>query len=408
MIDFEITTDNKLLIVYEPENGESWVEDKFSTNEEAPINRCFYFTQEDLFEKRNSCTYVFVLGNLCVDGYFLIRKEILHLSFNLLLHKDIKFSSKTFLATGSISIFKRIDSLINEPIIIGGDREDSIPLTEFKKLLKSFPTRTTLLHYANARITGILKDYFETMTDAQLQLERHLSRLGSIENTIQTNQDELGRAIPEPLRRYESIKYRYLLDEMKAMLDRAEEYNESLWQTKILQMILLLFPKYLYALKELVIHDSSTNPDRIINRRIDFALIDTNGNLDIIEIKKPFSSATLAQIYRDNYIPKRELSGAIMQVEKYIFYLQKWGYQGEKYILQNRVVELANCQRINLTNPKGMVIIGRSNQLTEREKLDFEIIRRKYSNIMDIITYDDLVNRLENIIKKFEVPNEGE
>jgi hypothetical protein len=55
-----------------------------------------------------------------------------------------------------------------------------------------------------------------------------------------------------------------------------------------------------------------------------------------------------------------------------------------------------------------MVIIGRSKDFSDREKLDFEIIRRKYSNIMDIITYDDLINRLENIIKKFEVANESE
>jgi hypothetical protein len=408
MIDFEITSDNKLLLVYEPELGESWVEDRFSINEEVHIKRCFYFTQEDLLERRDSSTYVFVLGNLCGDGYFLIRKEILHLNFDLLLHKDVKISNKTFLATGNISIFKRIDNLIDEQIIIGGDREDSIPLIEFIKLLKSFPTRTTLQHYANARITGILKDYFETMTDAQLQLEKHLSRLGSIANTIQTNQDELGIDIPELLRRYESIKYRYLLEEMRSMLERVGEYNEHSWQNKILQMILLLFPKYMYVLKELVIHDSSTNPDRIINRRVDFAVVDTNGNLDIIEIKQPYPSNNLVHIYRDNYVPKGDLAGAIMQVEKYIYYLQKWGSQGEKAILEKYKTELAQCHKINITNPKGMVIIGRSKDFSDREKLDFEIIKRKYSNIMDIITYDDLINRLENIIKKFEVANESE
>lgn len=407
MIDFEITPDNKLLLVYEPVNGESWVEDKFSINEEVHIKRCFHFRIEDQIKSSSQNTYTFVLGHL-LDDFFLIKKNILALKFDLLLHKDISINIKTFIAAGNISIFNRIDSLVDEQIIVGGDREGSIPLTEFRKLLKSFPTRTTLHHYANARITGILKDYFETMTDAQLQLEKHLSRLGSIANTIQTNQDELGIDIPELLRRYESIKYRYLLEEMRSMLERVGEYNEHSWQNKILQMILLLFPKYMYVLKELVIHDSSTNPDRIINRRVDFAVVDTNGNLDIIEIKQPYPSNNLVHIYRDNYVPKGDLAGAIMQVEKYIYYLQKWGSQGEKSILEKYKTELPQCYKINITNPKGMVIIGRSKDFSDREKLDFEIIRRKYSNIMDIITYDDLINRLENIIQKFEVANESE
>lgn len=406
MIDFEITSESKLLLVYQPENEEFWIDKKFSMNKEAIINRCFHFKQDNLIERISPNTYTFMLGHLS-DDYFLISKNILDLKFDLLLHKDMRICSKTFLATGNISVFKRIDNLIDERIIIGGDREDSIPATEFRKLLKSFPTRTTLQHYANARITGILKEYFETMTDAQLKLERHLSRLESIAHATHSYQNDFNATIIEPLRQYESAKYRYLLEEMKSMLDRAEEYNENLWQTKILQIILFLFPKYVHVLKELVIHDSSTRPDKTIKRKVDIALIDTSGNLDLIEIKKPFSSATLSQKYRDNYIPKRELSGAVMQVEKYIFYLQKWGHQGEIAIFEKRKSELPQCDKIKITNPKALVIIGRSKDFSEREKLDFEIIRRKYSNVMDIVTYDDLVNRLENIIMKFEVPNEN-
>jgi hypothetical protein len=33
---------------------------------------------------------------------------------------------------------------------------------------------------------------------------------------------------------------------------------------------------------------------------------------------------TLGQ-YRNNHIPLRELSGAVMQIEKYIYYLNRWG-----------------------------------------------------------------------------------
>jgi len=56
---------------------------------------------------------------------------------------------------------------------------------------------------------------------------------------------------------------------------------------------------------------------------------------------------------------------------------------------------------IQITNPKGLIIMGRDNNLTSEQLFDFEIIKRKYSNVMDIITYDDLISRLENILTKF-------
>ena len=38
--------------------------------------------------------------------------------------------------------------------------------------------------------------------------------------------------------------------------------------------------------------------------------------------------------------------------------------------------------------------MGREDRLTEDQKKDFEIIKRKYKNVIDILTYDDLLRRL--------------
>ena len=57
---------------------------------------------------------------------------------------------------------------------------------------------------------------------------------------------------------------------------------------------------------------------------------------------------------------------------------------------------------IHITNPKAIIIIGRSNHFSKDQDFDFEIIKRKYANIADIITYDDLLNRLENILEKLK------
>ena len=57
---------------------------------------------------------------------------------------------------------------------------------------------------------------------------------------------------------------------------------------------------------------------------------------------------------------------------------------------------------IKITNPGGIIIMGRGNNLTPNQKLDFEIVKRKYKNIADILTYDDLINRLECTIQQLK------
>ena len=60
--------------------------------------------------------------------------------------------------------------------------------------------------------------------------------------------------------------------------------------------------------------------------------------------------------------------------------------------------------QIRITNPKAMIILGRDRRqdgapaLESAQTFDLEIIKRKYANMMDIMTYDDLLRRLENII----------
>ena len=78
--------------------------------------------------------------------------------------------------------------------------------------------------------------------------------------------------------------------------------------------------------------------------------------------------------------------------------MSKWGRGGELDIAQKRRSELPPDFEINITNPKAMILIGRDSDFTGQQKFDFEIIKRKYANIIDIITYDDLLRRLDNII----------
>ena len=206
------------------------------------------------------------------------------------------------------------------------------------------------------------------------------------------------------MQEYEVRKYEFIRDRLIEMLNDLDAYSEDDWQKLMLDFLLLIFPKYVAVLETLHIKDYYTVPGKITPRYIDLTLVDASGNIDIIEIKKPFTNSLLSSSkYRDNYTPKKELSGSVMQVEKYLFHLNKWGVEGEKQINAKRSSELPSGMKIKVTNPKAMLILGRDNDFAADQKFDFEIIKRKYVNIVDIMTYDDLLQRLENIIAKFKV-----
>ena len=82
-------------------------------------------------------------------------------------------------------------------------------------------------------------------------------------------------------------------------------------------------------------------------------MVDANGNIDVIEIKKPFDDILLSRgIYRGNSVPTKELSGTIMQAEKYLFHLSKWGVEGERELSKRYGSALPAGLQIRVTNPR--------------------------------------------------------
>jgi hypothetical protein len=146
--------------------------------------------------------------------------------------------------------------------------------------------------------------------------------------------------------------------------------------------------------------------DRGHHRRIDIALVSISGNVDIIEVKRPKDGQLLSRCpnYRGNYIPSRDLSAAVMQAEKYLENLKRWGKDGEDVISKK-----INLSGVKIRNPKAILILGRTAELDNDQKLsDFEIIKRKFANMIDIITYDDLVVRLKNVLSQLKKKCKGE
>ena len=149
---------NTLLLSYEPGRGNDsyWLDEKLKQQGKVTLRRTFTFTKKDLFAEEieeDDDVRTFVLG-LVDENYNNISKDVLGLKYNLLIEKRLPLDVKTFIAYRDISIFRKIDSLVDEPIIIGGENERAMPLADFDQLLKTFPTSTELTHYARSRIAS--------------------------------------------------------------------------------------------------------------------------------------------------------------------------------------------------------------------------------------------------------------
>jgi len=264
-----------------------------------------------------------------------------------------------------------------------------LPYESFEKLIKIFPTTHEVSLYRQAKVTSILKNYFDNIVDKENEYKTYINKKTPVYKS------ELRKTFKEN----DIIKYETLLEKLKYMLSNEIKYSENQWQEEIIQIILLLFPKYIAVFAEVRFKDIYNNK----TRRLDYGLIDFMGNLDLIKIKIPFDKSIVSvNPYRDNHIPNRDLSGSIMQIEKYIYYLNKTGIRGEKQLTEKYKKELPENLEIKITNPNGMIIMGRDINLTKSQIADFEIIKRKYKNIIDIFTYDDLMRRMEIMLAQLK------
>jgi Shedu protein SduA, C-terminal len=392
-VEFESIGD-ELHLLYSPRDDDEWVHAKFDRGETLTIKGTFRLTRAQLVpqdddgaDKSPFDDYPMRFRIAKARGdYFQFDPDVVRVDPPVLLHKDARPTWKWFSSERAVSIIDVIADLKPKRIVIGGSESDAIPIADYETLVAQFPTPFELKRYTLARVASVVRNYVETPVDAE-QLYR-----AYIEKRVRRK----ARNFRAPFVQQDSQKYAFLLDKLTQMLRQEETYPESVWQEQILQIILLLNPKYIQAIEKVRIRGEGS-----AHRFLDVLLIDASGNVDVIEIKKPFNKSIVSQsVYRDNHIPLRELSGSVMQVEKYIYRLSRWGHAGEKALTERYASRLPPGFRIRITNPSGIIITGRDQNLTPAQRQDFEFVRRKYKNIVDIITYDDLVRRLEYVVSQ--------
>ena len=383
-ISFE-KRNKELILCYSPAMGAGELSDRLSTGKNIWIKRTFVVNKDRLRESDDygfEDVLRFYIGSYD-DSYTLIDSDVVNTEHKFFFSNDISLKPAMFVAYRNISILRKIDALVERDIYIGGSWEEcgGMPYEAFLSLLKSFPKTAELDKYANSRISSCIKEFFPECDQHEQIFKRFLAR-GSHTGNVSSSNDEI-----------ELAQFSAALQELKRLLDNSIGISESDWQIRIHSILQLLYPKYILCTREIVFAGIDG-----YDKRPDYVLVDANGYVDILEIKKPDAQILTKQAsYRNNYVPVREFSGAIQQIEKYIFCLTSIE-KSQKEVIKKLSTLLPESVSPEIVNPQGILIAGRSHGFNDQQKRDFELIKRQYKHIADIMTYDDLVSRFENVV----------
>ena len=346
--------------------------------------------------------FYFLIGTLEKDFYKL-DNNVLGLKFDLFFDKSIKIDIHNFVKSGigyGYSVFKGFNEIYNgKQLYIVKEKnfpdviDETLSLAQLKDCINLIPTNTEIAKYRLSRYTKALINYLD-VKDKETEFNQYIKKKTCSKISSDSCADK-------KFIQFDKVKYESYLDKLKNMLENFDTYNENDWQVEILKIFKLLNPKYIYVGEKIQLTSFITQG----NIYPDIVLVDNDGNIDLIEIKRPQYDIFYKNVYRNNYVPIRELQGTCMQLQNYLISLTKTSndsLQQEKFKVDSNIPK---DFQLKATSPKGYIIYGRDMQLEGNEKMltDFQIVRNMYSNVIDIITYDDLIRRLENMLKALEV-----
>lgn len=420
-ISFE-KKDRQLILCYETESD--WLEEKLEEDQDFQIYKTFSFSKKDLISKDEESSicydYKFVLGEKD-QNYFRIDKEKIGATFDLYIDASLSIDQSWFVTSSSkrskyqdktgeeksSSIYGNIlyafknfykhDKLFIDIDSDSNFEDDGLHITQstYKDFVKIFPTATNVKYQTLSIFTKLLKSELDVV-DYEEIYSRYKSREISVRNKEDIKTEEICKQ--------EKVKFIYAKDQLLKSLERSaagEFIHEDEFSKLIAQIFCFLNPKYVKIHTKLNISDYT---GARANCQADLSLIDCEGNIDLIEVKSPQAYPNLfrKRQYRNHYVPSGELSGAINQLEQYLKCLTKMTTEeisNKNPALQNEMGEI----KLKAVHPKGYIIFGRDSASfngdnVNQKRLDFELIKNTYKDVVDIITFDELIKRFERII----------
>jgi hypothetical protein len=125
----------------------------------------------------------------------------------------------------------------------------------------------------------------------------------------------------------------------------------------------------------------------------DFFLVTSDGYLDFLEIKNPFTPLLSYDEEHQTHIWSPELAGAVTRAENHLQSVSELGNQLRQQVKKSSGIELP------IIKPRGIILAGNSEQFTgdRPAQHDFDRLNQTLPNI-NVVTYDELLTRLRNHI----------
>ncbi len=372
--------------------------DSGSISNSKIICNTFLVNKSNLIEDRDGDYLTFKIGELHED-FYLIDKNTIRVKYNLYIDKDINITKRKnnyFCIHGRISVMDKIFDIIEQDLYIhkklDTDYEDAgaIHISEntFNKIVKILPTTREFELYTKKRLEAILSEHLIEPFKFKDKYNKFLSKK---EKGLSSNDIDV----------FKPLKHELLLatyNKLKNMLDNYDGYTEPNWQAEINDVLCVIFPKYIYSLREV-----NFGKNWFFDKNPDFTLIDGNGFIDVMEIKKPDSNQIMRQArIRNNYVPQKIFIDTVTQISKYIDTACKNETEVKKDIikkLNEKNIFTFNEDNLYVNNPKGYLLFGRSNELTPDMMYDYQLIKRQFKDVVEIMTYDELLAMIENLLK---------
>lgn len=287
----------ELILILAPERIYTHeIVEKLNKGDEWRISHSFVVYKKHFrFENPEQNEIQFCVGTV-YDEYTRIDSNVLGTKHNFYFSNAIKLHKRHFVAYRNISILAKIDHVIGQDVYIGGSHaEGYIPLETFELLIKKFPKTAELDYYAHARIATIVKEFYPEAERHEIKFDKYVERH---EKSLSSMLPQNGQTAFKINAETELQQFTTLKNSLMELLNQADSISEHIWQEQIHELLRLLYPKYIAAIREVVIKGVDRH-----DKRPDFFLVDANGYIDILEIKKPsVQLLTKQSCYRNNYV----------------------------------------------------------------------------------------------------------
>jgi hypothetical protein len=194
-------------------------------------------------------------------------------------------------------------------------------------------------------------------------------------------------------RNFQLVYLTRLLDGFESELPK--NHNEDWWQKYFSTNLLFFQDNYIRRLEKINITVAGT-------RFPDFAVVTSDGYLDVIEIKKPNTDLLKKDKSRHNFYWSIEIAKSISQVENYIDNIVKHGDSIRNAIRDDYGIDL------RVIKPRGIVIAGMAASFSGNVKMadDFRRLNEGMKNLQ-IVPYDVLSQNIRNKVISIEKLSEG-